>query len=150
MSLLDKKPDIIQCYEKQTFYYAIGITRILHSLSIFVKVGRIMHYPRALFPLLLTLLLLFFAQQGGAMHALGHALEELHDQQQDKDAPHSSACGHCAAYMQLGGVLCSAFHSFAVPALSNGTVLFSAITFRSNEPLIAVARGPPGLLQEIA
>ncbi|MDQ3268089.1 MAG: hypothetical protein M3P47_05115, partial [Pseudomonadota bacterium] len=97
-----------------------------------------MHYPRALFPLLLTLLLLFFAQQGGAMHALHHALAE-HGQQHDKHPPHSSACGHCAAYMQLGSVLCSAFHSFAVPALPHGTILFSAITFRSNQPLIAVA-----------
>jgi len=122
----------------------------LHPLSIIVKVGRIMHYPRALFPLLLTLLLLFFAQQGGAEHTLGHTLAEHHEQQQDKHAPHPSACGHCAAYIQLGGVLCSAFHSFAVPALPNGTVLFSAITFRSNHLIIAVARGPSGFLQEIA
>ena len=131
-----------------TFHYATEITRVLHHLSIFVKVDRIMHYSRALFPLLLTLLL-FFAQQGGAMHALRHALAD-HDQQHDKHAPHSSACGYCAAYTQLGGVLGSAFHSFAVPALPNGTVLFSAITFRSNQPLIAVARGPPDFLQEIA
>ena len=133
-----------------TFHYATEITRILHHLSIFVKVDRIMHYPRALVPLLLTLLLLFFAQQGGAMHALRHALAEHHEQQQDKHAPHSSACGHCAAYMQLGGVLCSAFHSFAIIAIPSGTIQFNTIPFRSNQPLIAVARGPPGLLQEIA
>ena len=126
----------------------IGLTHILHQLSIFVKVGRIMQFPRALFPLLLTLLLLF-AQQGGAMHALHHALAE-HDQQHDKHAPHSSACGHCAAYTQLGGVLGSSSHSFAVIVIPSETVRFNIITFRSNQPLIAVARGPPGLLQEIA
>lgn len=107
-----------------------------------------MQFSRVLFPLLLTLLLLC-AQQGGAMHALRHALAE-HDQQQDQHAPHSSACEHCAAYAQMGGGLSSAFHSLAVIPISSETVLFSTITFRSNQPLIAVARGPPGLLQEIA
>ena len=107
-----------------------------------------MQFSRAIFPLLLTLLLLF-AQQGGAMHALHHVLAE-HDQQHDKHTPHSSACGYCAAYTQLGGVLGSSPHSFAVIAIPNGTVRFNSISFRSNQPLIAVARGPPGLLQEIA
>ena len=107
-----------------------------------------MQFPRALFPLLLTLLLLF-AQQGGAMHALHHALAE-HDQQHDKHTPHSSACGYCAAYTQLGGVLGSSSHSFAVIAIPSETVRFNTITFRSTQPLIAVARGPPGILQEIA
>jgi hypothetical protein len=120
----------------------------LHHLSIFVKVGRIMQFPRAVFPLLLTLLLLF-AQQGGAMHALHHALAE-HDQQHDKHIPHSSACGYCAAYTQLGGVLSSSSHSFSVIAIPSGTVRFNTITFRSNQPLVAVARGPPDLLQDIA
>lgn len=107
-----------------------------------------MQFSRVLFPLLLTLLLLC-AQQGGAMHALRHALAE-HGQQQDKHAPHSSACGHCATYTQLGSGLSSAFHSFAVTAIPSETAHFSTITFRSNQPLIAVARGPPGLLQETA
>ena len=131
-----------------TFHYATEITRVLHHLSIFVKVDRIMHYPRALLPLLLTLLLLF-SQQGGAIHALHHALAEQ-NQQHDKHTPHSSACGYCAAYTQLGGVLGSSSHSFAVIAIPSGTIQFNTIPFRSNQPLIAVARGPPGLLQEIA
>ncbi|MDP1678823.1 MAG: hypothetical protein Q8L02_01635 [Candidatus Nitrotoga sp.] len=107
-----------------------------------------MQFHRTLFPLLLTLLLLL-AQQGGAMHALRHALAE-HDQHHDKHTPHSSACGHCAAYTQLGGVLGSSPHSFAVTTIPSETVRFNSTTFRSNQPLIAVARGPPGLLQEIA
>ncbi|CAH1906147.1 conserved exported hypothetical protein [Candidatus Nitrotoga sp. HW29] len=107
-----------------------------------------MQFSRAFFPLLLTLLLLF-AQQGGAMHALHHALVE-NGQQHDKHAPHSSACGYCAAYTQLGGVLGSTPPAFTVTAIPSGTVWFSIITFRSNQPLIAVARGPPNFLQKIA
>jgi hypothetical protein len=121
---------------------------MLHHLSIFVKVECIMQFSRALFPLLLTFLLLF-AQQGGAMHALRHALAEQH-QQHDKHTPHSSACGYCAAYTQMGGVLGSSSHFLAVTAIPSGTVRFSTITFRSNHLLIAIARGPPVLLQEIA
>src|SRR5665647_137843 len=109
------------------------MTRILHHLSIFVKVGSIMQFPRAIFPLLLTLLLLL-TQQGGAMHAVRHALAE-HDQQHDKHIPHSSACGYCAAYTQLGGVLGSSSQSFSVIAIPSGTVRFNTITFRSNQPL---------------
>lgn len=105
-----------------------------------------MQFSRAIFPLLLTLLLLF-AQQGGAMHALHHALADQ-GQQHDKHTPHSSACGYCAAYTQLGGVLNSSSHSFLVIAIPSGTVRFNTITFRSNQPLVAIARGPPGLLQE--
>lgn len=107
-----------------------------------------MQFYRAFFPLLLTLLLLF-AQQGGAMHAVHHALVE-HGQQHDKHTPHSSACGYCAAYTQLGGVLGSSPPYFAVTALPSGVVRFNTITFRSNQPLVAVARGPPDFLQEIA
>lgn len=107
-----------------------------------------MQFSRALFPLLL-ILLLFFAQQGGAMHAIHHALAKQ-DQPNDKHAPHTSACGHCAAYTQLGGVLGSSSPSFVVIAIPSGTVRFNTITFRSNQPLLAIARGPPGLLQEVA
>ena len=59
-----------------------------------------MRYPRAFFPLLLALILLF-AQQAGVIHALSHTLAE--QSQQNKQLPHSpAACGQCAAYTQLG------------------------------------------------
>ena len=83
------------------------------------------------------------------MHALRHALAEQ-DQQHDKHVPHSSACGYCAAYTQLGGVLGSPSHSFAVVAIPSGTVGYNTITFRYIHPPLAIARGPPALLQEIA
>ena len=121
---------------------------VLHRLSNFVNVGRMMQFSRALFPILITLLL-FFAQQGGAMHALSHVLAE-HDQPYDQQAPHSSACGHCAAYTQLGGVLGSTYLSFAVIDFPSETVRFNPATLHSNQPLTAFARGPPGVLQETA
>ncbi|RFC36476.1 MAG: hypothetical protein DID90_2727554073 [Candidatus Nitrotoga sp. LAW] len=105
-----------------------------------------MRLSRVLFPLLLTLLLLF-AQQSGAAHALHHALAKQ-DQQHGKHAPHSEACGSCAAYAQLGGVLGSASHFFTVTAIPSGTVRFVALSLRSSHPLTAIARGPPALLQE--
>ncbi|MBL0039083.1 MAG: hypothetical protein IPP36_11465 [Nitrosomonadales bacterium] len=98
-----------------------------------------------LFPLLLTLLLLF-AQQSGAAHALHHALAKQ-DQQHDKHAPHSATCGSCAAYAQLGGVLGSASHSFAVIAIPSETVRFDTISIPFQQPLIAIARGPPSIFQ---
>jgi len=107
-----------------------------------------MRLSRALFPLLLTLLL-FFAQQGGAMHALHHALAEQ-NQQHDKHAPHSSTCGYCSAYTQLGGALGSSSHFFAATSIPSGTIRFVAITLLTSHPLTAIARGPPVLLQEIA
>ncbi|MDP1637416.1 MAG: hypothetical protein Q8L62_04935 [Candidatus Nitrotoga sp.] len=105
-----------------------------------------MQFSRAFIPLLLTLLLLF-AQQSGAAHALHHALAKQ-DQQHDKHAPHSATCGYCAAYAQLGGALGSASHFFTVTGIPGGTVRFVALTLRSSHPLTAIARGPPALLQE--
>lgn len=106
-----------------------------------------MQFSRVFFPLLLALLLLF-AQQSGAAHALHHALAKQ-DQQHDKHAPNSAACGHCAAYSQLGGVLGSTSHSFAAIAIPSETVLFDTVEFISNQPLIAIARGPPSIFQKI-
>ncbi|MEQ1743075.1 MAG: DUF2946 family protein [Candidatus Nitrotoga sp.] len=106
-----------------------------------------MRLSRVLFPLLLTLLLVF-AQQSGAAHALRHALAEQ-DQQQGKHATHSSTCGYCAAYTQLGGALGSASHSFVVTDIPSETIRFITISLRCTSPLTAIARGPPVLLQEI-
>ena len=99
------------------------------------------------FPLLLAFTLLF-AQQGGAVHTLSHALED--QAQHDKQTRHSPACEQCATYAQLGSVLSSAFHSFAVIATSAETVRQCSVALRSIHVLSAVARGPPALLQTIA
>ena len=68
----------------------------------FVKLAPIMKSPRFISPILLALVLLF-AQQAGVMHTLSHTLSE--QEQQNKQLPHSPACGQCAAYTQMGSVL---------------------------------------------
>lgn len=102
---------------------------------------------RFLLPLLLAFVLLF-AQQGAAMHALGHILAE--QAQQDKQAPHSPACEQCAAYAQLGGALGSSTYSFSLDAALTEAVRCRTTSFCSTHTLPAVARGPPALLQKIA
>ena len=99
---------------------------------------------RFLLPLLLAFALLF-AQQGAAMHALGHIMA-----QQDKQAPHSPACEQCAAYAQLGGALGSRTHSFSFDAALSQAVRQRTTTFFSTHTLTTVARGPPALLQKSA
>ena len=100
---------------------------------------------------LLSLMLAFallFAQQGAAVHTLGHILAE--QAQQDKQAPHSPACEQCAAYAQLGGALGSSTHSFTVDAVPGTAAWHHATAFCSIHTLAAVARGPPALLQKVA
>lgn len=106
-----------------------------------------MKFSRALVPLFLAFALLS-AQQGGAAHALGHALEQT--RQQDKHAPHSSACEQCATYAQLDSALGVRLYSPALPSDSYGAVSHRFPFFRSVHVVAAAARGPPARLQDIA
>ncbi len=106
-----------------------------------------MKFSRILFPLLLALTLLFALQTGG-MHTVIHALEE--QEQQDEKAPHSPACGQCAAYTQLGSALNSTAPAFLLVSVPDAMVLYVASAFRSTQLPAAVARGPPAILQKIA
>ena len=121
---------------------------ILQHHPNFANVRLMMRHYRALFPLLLTFLLLF-AQQSGFVHVLNHVAVEQ-GQQQDKHAPHSSACGYCAAYTQIGSAIGSSSSPFTVILLPSGTVQSRVVAFASVQPVTAIARGPPGLLQKIA
>ena len=106
-----------------------------------------MKLSRAIFfPLLLALALLF-AQQAGATHALRHALENLMQQQEDKQAPHSNTCEQCSAYAQLGSALNVGAYDFTPLLVSDETVQQRIISFRSIRTLPAVARGPPQSLR---
>jgi hypothetical protein len=95
-----------------------------------------------LFPLLLAFVLLF-AQQAGAAHALHHTLENLTQQQDDQQAPHSDTCEKCADYAQLGGALNVAAHDFTPLTVSDEAAPHRNITFRTVRILAAVARAPP-------
>jgi len=103
----------------------------------------IMKLSRTLFfPLLLALALLF-AQQAGAAHALHHALEDLTQPQEGKQAPHSNTCEQCAAYAQLGNALSVGAYDFTPLQVTNETVQHRTVSFQSVRSLPAVARGPP-------
>lgn len=116
----------------------------MQYFPLFVKVASAMRPVRFLLPLLLAFALLF-AQQGAAMHALGHILSE--QAQQDKQAPHSPACEQCTAYAQLGSALGSSTYSFSVDAALSKAVRQRTTPFCSTHTLTAAARGPPALLQ---
>ncbi len=99
-----------------------------------------MNASRLLLPMFLAFALLS-AQQSGAAHALGHALEQT--RQPDKQAPHSAACEQCAEYAQLGSALNVNVINPPLPAASGGNTLFLSVSFRSAQVLAAGARGPP-------
>lgn len=106
-------------------------------------IAAIMKLSRTIFfPLLLALALLF-AQQVGAAHALHHALEDLTQQQEDKQAPHSNTCEQCAAYAQLGSALNVGTYDFVPLPVSDEAVQHRSISIRSTHTLPAAARGPP-------
>ncbi len=93
-------------------------------------------------PLLLAVALLF-AQQVGAAHALHHALEDLTQQQNDKQSSHSNTCEQCAAYAQLGSALNVGAHALTLLHVSDEMVQYRTLSFLSARTLPAVARGPP-------
>jgi len=102
-----------------------------------------MKLSRAIFfPLLLAFVLLF-AQQAGAAHALHHAFEDLTQQQEGKQAPHSNTCEKCADYAQLGSALNVGAYDFIPLLVFDEAVQHHTISLRSAHILAAVARGPP-------
>ncbi len=60
-----------------------------------------MRLTRIFYPLLFAFALLF-AQQGGVVHALHHAMAE---QTQDQSLPHDKPCDLCAVYAQIGSAI---------------------------------------------
>lgn len=103
------------------------------------KVAPVMTLSRILIPLLLAFFLLF-AQQGGAVHALQHAMAE---QAQDQSLPHDKLCDLCAVYAQIGSAIGSHAVSFAPAGLAAffPPLLFAA--FRAGLFAAFAARAPP-------
>ena len=106
-----------------------------------------MKLSRTIFLPLLLALALLFAQQAGAAHALHHALENLTQQQEDKQAPHSNTCEQCATYAQLGSALNVGAYNFTPLLVSDETVQQRTTSFLSAHTSPAVARGPPQSLR---
>ena len=94
------------------------------------------------FPPLLFALVVLFAQQGGALHALRHAFAEQ-TQQQDKQTPHSPYCEECTSYAQLGSALNSSFLSFELHSSLVQTLAQHYFVFFTQHIVPAIARGPP-------
>lgn len=68
---------------------------------------------RRLFFFALLAALLFFGQQGAAVHAISHLAESLPGQsQQDQNLPHSPACDKCVVYAGVGSALATASFDF--------------------------------------
>lgn len=102
-----------------------------------------MKISRTIFFSLLLAFAMLFAQQAGAAHALHHALEDLTQQQEDKQAPHSDTCKQCADYAQLGSALNVGAYDLKLLVVSDETVQHRTIASRSTQILAAAARAPP-------
>src|SRR5512135_718090 len=101
-----------------------------------------------LFLPLLFILSLLSAQQIGAVHALNHALEQSH--QQDQDSPHSTTCEKCATYAQLGSALSVGSYDVALLTIASEALAPYAAIIKTLPALAAVARGPPAFLLPVA
>jgi len=103
---------------------------------------------RRFLPLIISLSLLV-AQQGGATHALRHALSNLSEQQQhqhqDKQCGRPHAYEKCATFAQLDSAPIMPMHVFKLIATSSEAIQHHAINLRFVYALTAVARGPPAV-----
>jgi hypothetical protein len=111
------------------------------------KVSAAMKPSRLFLPFVVALSLLS-AQQVGAAHTIRHAVQQLH--QQDQDASHSGACEKCENYFQLGSALGVGTYTpplMDAPAESAAPFVahFTALALPA-----ATARGPPASLRMIA
>jgi len=92
---------------------------------------------------------LLFAQQAGATHALKHAVEDLAQQQNDKQTSQSKTCEQCESYAQLSSALNVGVYDFALLLVSDESFQHVNLSLRTIPVLAAAARGPPQL-QNIA
>ena len=97
---------------------------------------------RIIFPRLLLIFALLFAQLGGLTHGVEHALAEQ-QQSPDQSVLHHAHCDLCAAYAQIG----SAIGSNGIHFIGNSTGEILHLTrFSTFTPHIFVAfaaRAPP-------
>lgn len=87
---------------------------------------------------------LLLGQQGGALHALHHAMADQ-TQQQNKQAPATPDCEQCLSYAQLGSALNVSLLSFDLCSTLAQALTQHQFYFFNKHPLPAIARGPPAL-----
>lgn len=93
-----------------------------------------------LFPRLLLIFALLFAQLGGYAHGLSHTLS---GQNQEHSLAHEKHCELCAEYAQLGGALASQIPSLAMPLQHGDLLVIAACPFHSSCFAAYPARAPP-------
>lgn len=100
--------------------------------------------------------LLLFTQQGMALHALGHAIDDTRGGQRQTDGRagkqqpgegHQYVCDQCVAYAPMGGAAPPPSFDFAAVAAASPAVRTSPTCFASQRPLAAYrSRAPPRIL----
>lgn len=97
---------------------------------------------RALFPRLLLIFALLFAQLGGLTHGISHLLAEQ-QQNSDQSLPHYKHCDLCAAYAQISSAIGSTSINFASSENFEAPYLGDSSSYISNTFVAFAARGPP-------
>ena len=92
-------------------------------------------------------IMLLFAQQGAAVHALSHFSDSAPTpSSQDKQLPHSQACDKCISYSQMGG----AVHASGLVFHTGGLLFVQTPALSIGLPVVSVffyaARAPPHLV----
>ncbi len=98
-----------------------------------------MKLNKIFFPLLFAVVLLF-AQQGGAVHALHHAMA---GQTQDQSLPHDKHCDLCAVYAQIGSAVAIGSIHFDFASSFNTSLSGYFTASRSVAFRAFAARAPP-------
>ena len=90
--------------------------------------------------------LLFFGQQGAAVHALSHLAEKLPaHSEQDKNLPHSPVCDKCVVYAGIGSAAPSSPLTFAIGETAGIPAAMSFLLFFSPPLHSYFSRAPPRL-----
>lgn len=97
---------------------------------------------RALFPRLLLIFALLFAQLGGLTHGISHLLAEQ-QQNSDQSLPHYKHCDLCAAYAQISSAIGSNSINFTSSENHETLHLGDSSSYTSNTFVAYTARAPP-------
>lgn len=95
-----------------------------------------------LFPRLLLIFALLFAQFGSLTHGISHALAEQ-GKSSDQSLPHDKHGGLCAAYAHIGSAVGSNSINFASSETCETFHLDNSSSFISNSFVAFAARAPP-------
>ena len=90
-------------------------------------------------------LALVVGQQAAALHALGHATEQL-SHKQDSKQPAQSKCGECFVCSQLGAGAATTIPEVAIVECGVATAFAEAASAHAAPILAYRSRGPPTLL----